>query len=38
MGERRDHIIIKRTPMCHPKLSSEGIEYSWVYTKDYYRQ
>ena len=29
MGECRDHIIVDRTPKCHPNLSSEGIEYSW---------
>ena len=25
MGERRDHIIVDRTPMCHPDISDEFI-------------
>ena len=36
--ERRDHIIVDRTPMFHPKLSGKGIENSWFCTKDYYRR
>ena len=38
MGERRDHTLVDRTPKCHPDLYGEGIEYSWDYTKDYYRR
>ena len=35
MVERRDYIIIYRTPNFHPEISGEGIEYSWVYEKNY---
>ena len=38
MVERRYHIIVDRTPKCHPKLASEGIEYYWVCSNNYYRQ
>jgi hypothetical protein len=28
--------MIDRTPKCHPKISSEGIEYSWACLKNKY--
>ena len=31
------HIIVEHTPKCHPKISGEGIEYSWGCAKNYYR-
>ena len=37
-GECRDHIIVNRTPKCHPGISSELIQQSWYCAKDYYRQ
>ena len=38
MENCRDHIIVDRTPKCRPKLSGEGIENSWFFEKNYYRQ
>ena len=38
MGERRDHIIIDRTPKCHPNISGEGVVYSWFFENNYHRQ
>ena len=29
MGELREHILFNRILKCHPKISGEGIEYSW---------
>ena len=38
IGEGKDHVIVNRTPKCHPKISGEGIEYYWGYENDYYRR
>ena len=38
IGYLRDHIIINRTPKCHPDISREGIAYSWGCANNYYRQ
>ena len=29
-------VIVDRTPKCRPEMASEGIEYSWGCTKQYY--
>ena len=36
MGESIDHILVHRTPNCHPDICSEVIEYSWVRAMNYY--
>ena len=35
MGEHKDHIFFVHTPKCHPKLSGEGIGYSWGCVNNY---
>ena len=36
VGESLD-VIIDRTPICHPEMAGEGIEYSWDIAKTIYR-
>ena len=36
IGQRRGHIIVDRTPKCHPKLVGEGVEYSQVCANNYH--
>ena len=38
MGERPGHVVVDRTPKCHPELAGEGIEYSWGCAKNFYRR
>ena len=36
MVERRDRIFVVRTPKCHPKISCEGVKYSFGCENNYY--
>jgi hypothetical protein len=31
-------VIVDRTPICHPELAGEGIEYCWACSKGFYRR
>ena len=38
MVQHTGHIIVNRTPKCHPELVGKGIEYSWGCSNNYYRR
>jgi hypothetical protein len=31
-------VLVDRTPICHPELAGEGIEYCWACSKGFYRR